>query len=66
MLVVHKMLITSLWLLKVDDSCVQTQECYQCGIDVPLRNLREHLNTCSCGADPVDKVEVCECLAWEM
>ncbi|KAJ7392269.1 hypothetical protein OS493_013648 [Desmophyllum pertusum] len=42
---------------EVDDSCVQTQECYQCGIDVPLRNLREHLNTCSCGADPVDKVE---------
>ncbi|CAH3133720.1 unnamed protein product [Porites lobata] len=38
---------------EVDDVNIQTQECYQCGIAVPLRTLREHLKKCICIAEPV-------------
>lgn len=33
-------------ILKVDESNVQMQECYQCGTPVPLMTLRSHLTSC--------------------
>lgn len=50
--------------MKVDESNIQTQECYRCHMAVPLRTLREHLNTCTVTAahdgKPSTEVEVCK------